>query len=118
MGKLFCYCDEFTDKFGNVYTVTTAIEEPMVEKVVSKIMNKKAFELSEVMQPMIAEIVKSFDSTVIKAFESEELKNTNSIFLKSKEFYDSFEEGYPDYSMLWRTMYGYLALCIRRKSAI
>lgn len=118
LGKLFCYCDEFTDKFGTVYTVTTAVEEPMVEKVVSKIMNKKAFELSEVMQPMIAEIVKSFDSTVIKAFESEALENTNSVFLKSKDFYESFEAGYPDYSMLWRTMYGYIALCIRRKSAI
>lgn len=118
LSKLFCYCDEFTDKFGNVYTVTTAIEEPMVENVVSKVMNKRVFELSDVMQPLIAEIVKSFNSTVIKAFVSEQIENTNSIFLKNKDFYAGFETVYPDYSMLWRTMYGYLALCIRKKSVI
>lgn len=118
LGKLFCYSDEFTDKFDTVYTVTTAVEESMVEKAVSKMMNKKAFELSEVMQPMVAEIVKSFDFAVIKAFEAEPLKNTSSVFLKNKDFYDSFEAGYPDYSMLWRTMYGYLALCIRKKTAV
>lgn len=118
IGKLFCYSDEFTDKFGTVYTVTTAIEEPMVEKVVSKIMNKKAFVLSDVMLPMIGEIIKSFNSTIIKAFESEALENTKSVYLKNKEFYESFETVYPDYSMLWRTMYGYLALCIRKEPAV
>ena len=118
LGKLFCYRDEFTDKFGTVYSVTTAVEEDVVEKVVSKIMNKKAFVLSDVMQPMIAEIVKSLNSTVIKAFVSENLENTNSIYVKSNDFYASFEAVYPDYSLLWRTMYGYLAVCIRKKSII
>lgn len=118
LGRLFCYRDEFTDRFGTVYTVTTAIEEPMVEKAVSKIMNKKAFELSEVMLSMIGEAVKSFNSTMIRAFESESLENTQSVYIKNRDFYDSFAAEYPDYSMLWRTMDGYLAFCIRKKSAI
>lgn len=118
LGRLFCYRDEFTDRFGTVYTVTTAIEEPMVEKAVSKIMNKKAFELSEVMLSMIGEAVKSFNSTMIRAFESESLENTQSVYIKNRDFYDSFAAEYPDYSMLWRTMDGYLAFCIRKKSAV
>lgn len=118
LGKLFCYRDEFTDKFGNIYSVTTAVEEDVVEKVVSKIMDKKAFVLSDVMQPMIAEIVKSLNTTVVKAFVSEELENTNSAYMKSSDFYASFEKVYPDYSTLWRTMYGYLAFCIRKKTVM
>lgn len=118
LSKLFCYSDKFTDKFGNVYTVTTAIEEIMVEKVLTNIMNTSVFALSDVMLPMITEIVKSFNTNTIRAFVSEELTNTNSIYVKSKDFYASFEKAYPDYSMLWRTMYGYIALCIRKESVI
>lgn len=118
LNDLFCYCDEFTDRFGTVYTVTIAIEKVMVEKTLSKLMNKSAFELNDMMQSLVEEFVKNFNSNIIKAFVDDSLTNTAGNFMKSKDFYASFEGSYPDYSMLWRTMYGYMAFCIRKKPAV
>ncbi|MCM1023520.1 MAG: hemerythrin domain-containing protein [Prevotella sp.] len=118
LNKLFCYSEDFTDRFGTVYTVTNAIEEVMVENVVSKIMNKSVFELIEVMQSMIEEITRSLNIKIMEAFLSEPLKSTAGRFVKSKDFYAGFEKVCPDYSLLFRTMYGYMAFCVTKKPVV
>ncbi|MDE7293211.1 MAG: hemerythrin family protein [Oscillospiraceae bacterium] len=113
--KIYCCNNEFEAENGVVYSVTTAAEETVIEKSAKKLLDPKVLELEEVMAPMVYEIFHSINSTVIKAFISGSLTEISGNVIKSKDFYDSFENVYPDYTLLWQTANGYLAFCIRKK---
>ncbi len=113
--KIYCCNNEFEAESGVVYSVTTAAEETVIGNIAKRLLDPKVLELDEVMSPMVYEIFRAFNSAVIKAFVSESLVEISGNVIKSREFYDSFENVYPEYTLLWQTADGYLAFCIRKK---
>ncbi|MDE5742350.1 MAG: hemerythrin domain-containing protein [Oscillospiraceae bacterium] len=114
LGKLFCYRDKFKTETEEEYTIVTAMEETLLSNIMTSLLNKKIFELDEVMTPMIKEMFKAFNRDILSAFLPHALVNFNSTVLPERDFYAMFKDVYPDYSMLWRTDNGYIALCINK----
>ncbi len=114
LGKLFCYRDKFKNEWDEEYTIVTAMEETLLTKIMTTLLNKKVCEIDEIVTPMIKEMFKAFNRDVLTAFLPNTLVNFNSTVLPEKDFYASFKDIYPDYSMLWRTEHGYMALYINK----
>lgn len=117
LSTLFCYRDTFKTKFGDEYTIVTAMEESLIAHIMSSILDKQVFEIDEIMAPMINEIFKTFNRDIMLAFLPRGIENINSTKLPEREFYASFNEVYPDHSMLWRSDCGYMAICVNNKSS-
>lgn len=118
LAKLFCIVDVFTAEDGSVYHVTTAIEERMLEVVALKMINSKAFVLDAVMLPLVTEMMKSFNYEVMMAFLNNSVTRKSSQVIQNGDFYKSFEHSYPDYSMLWRTESGFIAMGVKKKPPV
>lgn len=117
LGSLFCYRDKFKTETGDEYTIITAMERTLLAQIMTNILNKRVFDLDEIMAPMVKEMFKAFNRDMLTAFLPHELTNFNSTVLPEKDFYACFKEVYPDYSMIWRTDHGYMALCIDKSKA-
>lgn len=117
LGKLFSYRDKFKTENGEEYTIVSAMEETVLANIMKSLLNKKLFELDEIMTPMVKEMFKAFHRDLLSAFLPHTLVNFNSTILPEHDFYAMFKEVYPDYSMLWRTDNGYIALCISKGRA-
>ena len=118
LGKLFCYRDKFKTETDEEYTIVTAMEETLLSNIMTGLLNKKILGLDEVMTPMVKEMFKAFNRDILLAFLPSTLVNFNSTILPEHDFYNMFKEVYPDYSMLWRTDHGYIALCISKTKAM
>lgn len=118
LGKLFCYRDKFKTEADEEYTIVTAMEETLLSNIMTGLLNKKIFDLDEVVTPMVKEMFKAFNRDILSAFLPNALVNINSTILPERDFYAMFKEIYPDYSMLWRTDHGYIALCINKAKAM
>lgn len=115
LGRLFCYRDVISDSKGAVYSVVTAIEESMLEAVAERLMNSAVYELDAVVLSVVSEMFRSFNNEVMMAFLHDSLTSVESGHMSEEDFYRKFEKVYPEWSMLWRTEYGYMALCISKK---
>lgn len=115
LGRLFCCNDVMSASDGTVYSVVTAVEESMLEAVASRLINSTVYELDEVILSMVSEMFRSFNLEVMMAFMRDSFTSLESRTMPNDEFYKIFENKYPSYSMLWRTEYGYMALCISKK---
>lgn len=116
LGAAFYYEDDFDDGKGKKYTVSLAIERKMLKRIMSNLLeDTRLFELTEVMQPMVMEILKSFNYSVIDSFLSDPMHIGESRPISKDRFYDKFKDVYPDYSTLWRTEYGFMAVCINEE---
>lgn len=114
LGKLFCYRNRFRTETGDEYTIVSAMEESVLANTMTSILDKRLFELDEIMAPLVKEMFKTFHRDVMTAFLPHTLININSAILPEHDFYAMFKEVYPDYSMLWRTDNGYIVLCINK----
>lgn len=117
LDKLYCYRDKFKTETNEEYTIITAMEETLLANIMSSLLNKKIFAIDEIVAPMVKEMFKAFNRDMLTAFLPHTLVNFNSTVLPERDFYASFKEVYPDYSMLWRSDYGYMALCIDKSKA-
>ena len=80
-----------------------------------KFFKESVFVMDGVMSSMLSEMLKSFNMEVMMAFLNNSLSNTQSRIMSNADFYKLFETVYPDYTMLWRTEYGYIAFCIKKR---
>ncbi|MCM1480951.1 MAG: hypothetical protein NC085_14705, partial [Muribaculaceae bacterium] len=117
LGQLFCYRDKFKTGDGEEYTVLSAMEYSQLETIMTKLMNKRAFQLDEVLKPMVKEMFKTFDRDVMEQFVDGRLINFNSTILPERDFYNCFKEVYPHYSTLWRADSGYIIFCVNKAEA-
>lgn len=117
LDRLFCYNDVLKTADGEVYSVTAAIEYPMLEVIARRLVKQESLELDSVMLPMLSEMLKSFNMEVMMAFLNETPERTESKAIPEKSFYAQYEKVYPDYSMLWRTYCGYIAFSVKKVSA-
>lgn len=117
LGNLYCYRDKFKTETNEEYTIITAMEQTLLGHIMTSIMNRKVFDLDDVMAPMVKEMFKAFNRDMLSAFLPHTLVNLNSTVLPQNDFYAGFRNVYPDYSMLWRSDYGYIALCISKTNA-
>lgn len=113
----FCYADTYTTSNGDMYGIMTAIEETALEYVASEFLNEKVFEMDAVMSSMLGEIMSSFNLQVVMAFVGKSPSSLKSQIIPETEFYNQYENIYPDYTMLWRTDRGYVAVCIKKINA-
>ena len=109
LNNIFCYNDVLEARNGTVYSVTTAIEYPMLEIIARRLVKQESLELDSVMLPMLSEMLKSFNMEVMMAFINEAPARKESKAIPEENFYAQYDKIYPDYSMLWRTYCGYLA---------
>lgn len=112
--ELFCCSDKFVTESGEIYIVNSAVEKNVMSNVLSNILDKKVLELTGIMLPLVIEISSSFHSMVMEGFMPDVRREGETAVIRDKDFYDSFKPVYPEYSMLWRTEYGYLAFTMNR----
>ena len=118
LGSLFCYRDKFKTDIGEEYTIVSAMEETVLSNIMISLLDKRIFELDEVMAPMVKVMFKTFHKDVMMAFLPHKIENTNTTVLPERDFYAMFKNAYPDYSTLWRTDNGYIALCVSKTKAV
>lgn len=116
LNSIFCYGDDFSAEDGTVYSVMTAVEKPLLKRIAQGIVDEKLFSETEVMLPLVVELLKSFNAEVMMAFVQDELTNVNGRVIRSADFYKSFSVEYPKYTTLWRTAFGYMAFCVKVKT--
>lgn len=113
LGEAYYFEIVYSDEKGKTHTASVGTEKKLMLKVLGDLMCIDADDLDrEIMIPMIMELNQVFTDNVAKAFFSETVTRIDSKFLQRKEFYSKYEKHYPDYSLLWRTEYGYLAFCL------
>lgn len=113
----FCYADTYSTSNGDMYGIMTAIEEDALQYIASEFINEKVFEMDAVMASMLGEIMASFNLQVVMAFVGKSPNSLKSQIIPETEFYNQYENIYPDYTMLWRTNRGYVASCIKKINA-
>lgn len=118
LGSLLCYRSLFRDDSGTVYTAVTAAEKTLLSRALSNTVNPKAFGMEQVMKPLVSEIVKGFNEKVAESFLTEPLTYLNGDLMQSGDFYRSYVNIYPDYSMLWRTDSGFFVYFISKREDI
>lgn len=118
LDDLFCYRDRFRTGDFEEYTVITAIERPLLSKLVLDLLNVKIFDMDEVVSPMVNEMCKALNRDIVSAFLGKTVVNVNSAVLPEEDFYGVFKESYPSYSTLWRARDNYIVLVIDKKSTI
>lgn len=116
LAKPFCYTDTFTVSDGGSYSVTVAVEEEVLKVLALKFFKESVFVMDGVMSSMLSELLKSFNMEVMMAFLNTSLFNKESRIMSTPDFYKLFDIVYPDYTMLWRTEYGYIAFCIKKNA--
>lgn len=114
LGSLFCYRDKFKTETDEEYTIISAMEKTVLAGIMTTILDKRLFELDEIIAPMVKEMFKTFHRDFLMAFLPHTLVNINSTVLPENDFYAVFKDVYPDYSTLWRTDNGYIALCVSK----
>lgn len=116
LDELFIHKDALVANDATLYTVTTAIEYPMLKVIAKRFVKSHVFELDTVMQSMLSEMISSFNKSVIMMYLNENPMIEDSKDITPKAFYADFEKVYPDYSMLWRTYCGRFAFTVRKES--
>lgn len=115
--KPFCYTDTFVTPNGDTFFVVSAVEESVLQVIALKFFKESVFVMDGVMSSILSEMLKSFNMEIMMAFLNNSLSNTQSRIMSNADFYKLFETVYPDYTMLWRTEYGYIAFCIKKRPA-
>lgn len=118
LGSLFCYRDKFKTENDEEYTIISAMEKTVLSSIMTTIIDKRLLELDEIIAPMVKEMFKAFHKDFMLAFLPYTLVNINSTVLPERDFYNMFKEVYPDYSTLWRTDNGYIALCVSKTKTV
>ncbi|MBD5130452.1 MAG: hemerythrin family protein [Ruminococcaceae bacterium] len=113
----FCYGDTFTTANGDIYGMMTAVEENVLQYIASEFIDEKAFDLDAVMNSMLGEIISSFNLQLVMAFVGKSPSSLKSQIISETEFYSQYKNIYPDYTMLWRTDRGYIAVCLKKLNA-
>lgn len=114
LNEIFCYNDVFEMPNGLHYSITTAMEHPLLEMIARGVAKKEVIELDAVILPLLSEIFKSFHLEVILAFfNSAPSKRIGSQGITASSFYEQYEKNHPDYSMLWQTYKGQFAVNIK-----
>lgn len=113
LGRLFCYNNIVEMPDGEIYSVTSAVEYPMLEVIARRLVKQEAFGLDSVMLPLVSEMMKSFNLEVIMALFNAPPDNKESKAIPHDRFYAQYDSVYPEYSMLWKTNCGYLAFTIK-----
>lgn len=116
LNEVFCYSDKFISESGDIYTVNSAVEKVVMAKVLSNMLDKRVMELTGVMLPMVIEISTSFHSMVMEAFFPELRPTGDSKMIRDKDFYNCFKPVYPEYSLLWRNDFGYMAFTMNKSA--
>ncbi len=116
LAKPFCYTDTFTVSNGESYSAAVAVEEEVLKVLALKFFKESVFVMDGVMSSMLSEMLKSFNMEVMMAFLDSSLLNKESRIMSTSDFYKLFAIVYPDYTMLWRTEYGYIAFCIKKNA--
>lgn len=115
LDRLFCCNSAILNARGEMYSVTTAIEYPMLEVIARKFVAAEVFEMDAVMLSMLSELLNSFNTEVITALFNQPHTWNSVQTIPEKDFYAMYDERtYPDYSMLWRTYCGNMALAISK----
>lgn len=118
LGSLFCYRDKFKTEYDEEYTIVSAMEKTVLSNIMTTIVDRRLLELDEIIAPMVKEMFKAFHKDVMMAFLPYKLENINSTALPERDFYAAFKQAYPDYSTLWRTDNGYIALCVSKTKSM
>lgn len=118
LGSLFCYRDKFKTEYDEEYTIVSAMEKTVLSSIMTTILDKRLLELDEIIAPMVKEMFKAFHKDIMMAFLPYKLENINTTVLPERDFYAIFKEAYPDYSTLWRTDNGYIALCVSKTKSM
>ncbi|MCM1334826.1 MAG: bacteriohemerythrin [Bacteroides sp.] len=113
LNNIFCYGSKFTAEDGTMYSVATAVEEPLLKRIALNVVDEKLLAEKEVMLPLVVELLKSFNADVIMAFSPSGIKHADGFVVRSADFYKLFSSEYPTHSTLWRTAFGYLAFCVK-----
>ncbi|MDE6733814.1 MAG: hemerythrin family protein [Oscillospiraceae bacterium] len=116
LDELFIHKDALVANNGTLFTVTTAIEYPMLKVIAKRFVKSRVFELDTVMQSMLSEMISSFNKSVIMAYLKENPMVQDSKDITPKAFYEDFEKDYPDYTMLWKTYCGRFAFTVRKET--
>lgn len=112
LGKVFCYCDTYLGSDGKSHSATLAIEETVLENIAKRfVKDEEALKISEVILPMLCEMIKSLNMEILAPLLGLSLKSVESKQIAEDAFYRNYETKYPDFSMIWRTNYGYIAFC-------
>lgn len=118
LDRLFCCGSVVRTADGEVYSVTTAIEYPMLEVISRKFVAAEVFKMDTVMLSMLSELINSFNTEVLTALLDRQHTYSSAQTIPETEFYGMYDERtYPDYSMLWRTYCGNMALAISKQAA-
>lgn len=112
----FCYGDTYTTEDGRIIGVMTAVEETALKYIAATFLNEKYFVMNAVMSSMLGEMLTLFNTNVVMGFLNERATSIKSKIISNTEFYYQYENVYPDYTMLWRTGYGYIAFCLKELS--
>lgn len=115
LDRLFCCDSVIRIADGEMYLVTTATEYPMLEVISRKFVAAEVFEMDTVMLSMLSELINSFNTEVLTALLDQPHTYSTVKVIPEKEFYEMYDERtYPDYSMLWRTYCGNMAIAISK----
>lgn len=115
LDRLFCCNSIIRLADGEMYSVTAAVEYPMLEMIARKFVTVEVFGLDAVMLSMLSELLNSFNTEVITALFDKPYTQNSARAIPEKDFYAMYNERtYPEYSMLWRTYCGNMALTIEK----